>query len=125
MQVNVDLLIKFLDPENTEDILSVCGIDLHDTRTDAKAECEWHEGSEDKWWTIKASQLNLTECFAVRWTVADGTGVDDVEIFERTADLSREEEAAELLEWLEDVAGEIATLGLVRNGTSQITWRKQ
>lgn len=112
--IDVDVLIETLGIDRADQVLAVLGIDLASSDPDLSAAAEWHCGVEDAWWAIEGRQINLSDCYAIRWTATAEAGISDVEVLERLADQSAE--GAELSAWLADIAANCGSCdGTVRS----------
>lgn len=111
--INVNMMIEEIGISDASTILNILNVSINDAAADVECTVEWQCDVEKIWWPITAKLMNLTDCYAVRWTDADGVGVDDVEIVERVDD---ETDAAALKEWVREIASEIgSSSGKVRD----------
>ena len=107
--VDGNAMIRAID--DAQAVLDIMGIDLATVRATDEYDCEWHCGVEDVWWAITAKRLDLTDEYAVRWTVTDEAGIDDVEMYERVDDTDDQQA---LTEYLHEIAANLAPDGQVR-----------
>ena len=100
---NINKVIEALGTDDASTILDIIDVSLSEAVADVEVTVKWQCEVEKVWWTITAKLMNLTDCYAVRWTHADEVGVDDAEIVERVDD---EADAVALKKWVRGIASE-------------------
>ena len=102
--MNVRKLVE-LASGDPKAVLEVMDITLSQVAPDISAHCEWKCSIEGCWWQLSGHQLNLDAEHAVRWTVSDEAGIDDLTLVDRTA----EEEEEDLQGWLVEIAESVGS----------------
>ena len=87
-------------------ILDILDVSLSEAAADVEVTVEWQCEVEKVWWPITAKLMNVSDCYAVRWTSTDEAGIDDVEIVERVDD---EADAVALKKWVREIATQVGS----------------